>query len=172
MLLQAVQWSILEKLHCLVLQTAAVTSTVVLVFYWSVNSEAAIWGPYPDGYLKLAANAPIMLLDVWFSKIPFASYHLQVSDNPSHLQMLPVPYWEAKLLSRCYALASCFWTLADCHYVMGACKGKDVVTYLYMGTHMRASAHVWALVYFSLQRPSLLPHNSTPLPPFIKDTSF
>lgn len=75
---QSVQWSILEKLHCLVLQTAAVTSTVVLVFYWSVTSAAAIWGPYPGGYLKHAANAPIMLLDVWFSKVPFASYHLQV----------------------------------------------------------------------------------------------
>lgn len=78
MLLQSQQWSILEKVHCLVLQTAAVTSTVVLVFYWSVNSKAAVWGPYPDGYLKHAASAPIMLLDVWFSKVTFASYHLQV----------------------------------------------------------------------------------------------
>ena len=90
--LQSVQWSVLEKLHCLVLQTAAVTSTVVLVFYWSVNSEAAIWGPYPDGYLKHAANAPIMLLDVWFSKVPFASYHLQVSIPSSHLQSVSLYY--------------------------------------------------------------------------------
>lgn len=87
--MQSVQWSVLEKIHCLVLQTAAVTSTVVLVFYWSVNSEAAIWGPYPDGYLKHAANAPIILLDVWFSKVPFASYHLQVSIPFSHLQSVP-----------------------------------------------------------------------------------
>ena len=87
--LQSVQWSMLEKLHCLVLQTAAVTSTVVLVFYWSVNSEAAIWGPYPDGYLKHAASAPIMLLDVWLSKVPLASYHLQVRHNLSHLHIFP-----------------------------------------------------------------------------------
>lgn len=35
-------------------------------------------GPYPDDYLKRAMNAPIMLLDAWFSKVPFTSYHLQV----------------------------------------------------------------------------------------------
>lgn len=83
-LVQSQQWSILEKVHCLVLQTAAVTSTVVLVFSWSVDSKAAIWGPYPEGYLKHAATAPIMLLDVWFSKVPFASYHLQVSHKLSY----------------------------------------------------------------------------------------
>jgi len=35
-------------------------------------------GPYPDDYLKHAMNAPLMLLDAWFSKVPFTSYHLQV----------------------------------------------------------------------------------------------
>lgn len=170
MLLQSVQWSTLEKIHCLALQTAAVTSTVVLVFYWSVNPEAAIWGPYPDGYLKYAANAPIMLLDVWFSKVPFASYHLQVSDYPSHLQILPVSYLESQLFSRCYAVVSCFCTFGDCLCARGACKGQAVVTRLYMGTRMRAFAHAWALILSSLQRPSLLPLNNPPLPSFIKDT--
>lgn len=75
---QLIQWSILEKVHCLVLQTAAVTSTAVLVFYWAVISGSGISGPYPDDYLKHAMNAPIMLLDAWFSKVPFSSYHLQV----------------------------------------------------------------------------------------------
>ncbi|KAL0027162.1 hypothetical protein WJX77_000164 [Trebouxia sp. C0004] len=75
---QLIKWSILEKVHCLVLQTAAVTSTAVLVFYWAVISGSGISGPYPDDYLKHAMNAPIMLLDAWFSKVPFTSYHLQV----------------------------------------------------------------------------------------------
>ena len=176
--LQLMKWSVLEKIHCLVMQTAAVTSTVVLVCYWAAFAGSSItgstqsasvlmnpvrgetnfhilatcsytwlahwnvacvvtdctrpsmhvetihactlrprptvifckisspyvqkWsciclrqglnsglrtfaGPYPDDYLKHAANAPIMLLDVWFSKIPFASYHLQVS----HLTLPP-----------------------------------------------------------------------------------
>lgn len=75
--LQLTQWSCLEKLHCLVLQTAAVTSTLVLVFYWAfvIDSTQDV---LPDDYLQHAASAPIMLLDVWFSKVPFVSYHLQV----------------------------------------------------------------------------------------------
>ncbi|KAL0030110.1 hypothetical protein WJX79_008252 [Trebouxia sp. C0005] len=75
---QLIKWSILEKIHCLVLQSAAVNSTAVLVFYWAVLSGSGISGPYPDDYLKHAMNAPIMLLDAWFSKVPFTSYHLQV----------------------------------------------------------------------------------------------
>ena len=43
-LLQLIKWSILEKVHCLVLQTAAVTSTVILVFYWAVISGSGISG--------------------------------------------------------------------------------------------------------------------------------
>lgn len=72
-----IQWSLLDKLHCLALQTAAVTSTLVLVFYWAfvVDSSQTV---LPDDYLQHAASAPIMLLDVWFSKVPFVSYHLQV----------------------------------------------------------------------------------------------
>ncbi len=42
--LQLIKWSILEKVHCLVLQTAAVTSTAVLVFYWAVISGSGISG--------------------------------------------------------------------------------------------------------------------------------
>lgn len=76
-MLQLIQWSLLEQLHCLALQTAAVTSTLVLVFYWAfvVDSSQDV---LPDDYLKHAASAPVMLLDVWFSKTPFVSYHLQV----------------------------------------------------------------------------------------------
>jgi len=79
--LQLIHWSMLEKVHCLALQTAAVTCTLVLVFYWAVVAGSGITGPYPDDYLRHAANAPIMLLDVWFAKVPFASYHLQVSQT-------------------------------------------------------------------------------------------
>lgn len=75
---ELMHWSILEKVHCLVLQTAAVTSTLVLVFYWAVIAGSDTTSLFPDDYLKHAAIAPIMLLDVWFSKVPFASYHLQV----------------------------------------------------------------------------------------------
>ena len=72
-------WSILEKVHCLVLQTAAVTSTLVLVYHWAVIAGSDTTSLFPDDYLKHAAIAPVILLDVWFSKVPFASYHLQVS---------------------------------------------------------------------------------------------
>lgn len=78
--MQLTQWSLLEKLHCLALQTAAVTSTLVLVFYWAFVLDAS-QDVLPDDYLKHAALAPVMLLDVWFSKVPFVSYHLQVSIN-------------------------------------------------------------------------------------------
>ena len=84
--LQSIQWSVVEKVHCLALQTAAVTSTALLVMYWSVLAEAAVFGPFPAGYLNHAANVAIMLLDVWFSKVPFASYHLQVSVHTADLR--------------------------------------------------------------------------------------
>lgn len=42
--LQLIKWSILEKIHCLVLQSAAVNSTAVLVFYWAVLSGSGISG--------------------------------------------------------------------------------------------------------------------------------
>ena len=78
-LLQLTHWSLLDKLHCLALQTAAVTSALVLVFYWAY-ATGPTQSPLPGDYLRYAANVPIMLLDVFFSKVPFVSYHLQVMD--------------------------------------------------------------------------------------------
>ena len=75
--LQLTHWSLLDKLHCLALQTAAVTSTLVLVFYLAY-ATGPNQSPLPGDYLKYAANVPLLLLDVFFSKVPFVSYHLQV----------------------------------------------------------------------------------------------
>ena len=75
-MLQLLHWSILEKMHCLVLQTAAVTSTAVLAFYWAADYPNSL---HSHTYVHHAADVPVILLDVFLSKAPFASYHLQVS---------------------------------------------------------------------------------------------
>ena len=60
--LQLMKWSVLEKIHCLVMQTAAVTSTVVLVFYWAALASSSITGS--------TQSAPVLINPV-FGKANF-----------------------------------------------------------------------------------------------------
>ena len=133
--LQLTHGSLLDKLHCLALQTAAVTSTLVLVFYWAY-ATGPNQSPLPGDHLKYAANVPLLLLNVFFSKLPFVSHHLQV---------IYVQHWSASRLW--YSSTGCL----DCNVVeyqihntnylyLLSCDTVFCIHVLYMGVSCMASS--------------------------------
>ena len=71
------------------MQTAAVTASLVTIYTWAARVNINRDHPYPSDWLKTVLNLPIMLADVWLSRVPFVSYHFQVRGS---LQITAVYY--------------------------------------------------------------------------------
>lgn len=69
----------MEKLYCLAVQTAAVTASLITIYTWAAGICIDEHNPQPADWLKTVVSLPIMLADVWLSRVPFVSYHFQVS---------------------------------------------------------------------------------------------
>ena len=69
------QWTLLEKVFCLLFQTVASATLFLTVFYWSFlangNRDA-------DNLMRHGFNNVMIAMEIVLSRMPFVSYHYQV----------------------------------------------------------------------------------------------
>ena len=76
--MQELQWPLLDRVYLILLEVVATATVLATVVYWPAQRKN-LSKVAKAAYLMEGANAGVLLLEVLLSRVPFVSYHWQVS---------------------------------------------------------------------------------------------
>ena len=76
--MQEMHWPLLDKIYLILLEVVATATVLATVVYWPAQRRN-LSRVAKAAYLMEGANAGVLLLEVLLSRVPWVSYHWQVS---------------------------------------------------------------------------------------------